>query len=295
MSAYLTWPEAVRLAKQGKAIRREDWSTWLRLRPGWIWEELDADFRFLRVVQSADFEAQEFFASDWTDDATGTSRDVCERAPARSRFMPPGIGLSGLPSVDSIRLVADLGMSSPTGVFSLIFFIEGIEVGRAEAIEPGAYSVDVAVDWSDYTTGIRAWVDVQSELPLPAWRGHAEWAMRWPASAAWDEIDLAVFSTATEWAFCGAMTVGPYAGPRWVYSHADAPASANDVLYVDGLAIDEIWPGKPAGYPIAHTVFGGATTLVLFLPAGTTFDVDIYNGVGTGGAGGRLRVYNRPI
>lgn len=88
----------------------------------------------------------------------------------------------------------------------------------------------------------------------------------------------------------GAKTFGPYASTRFVYSHADDPAGADDDLVINGAIIDRD--------DLAEGIFDGATTLLLRLPAGDTFTVDIHNSVIYGGFAygtGRLRLYNKRL
>lgn len=88
--------------------------------------------------------------------------------------------------------------------------------------------------------------------------------------------------------YYGAQEFGPYSGWRFIYSHSDNPASANDDLIINGTAINV------DGHD--DNVFGGATTLLLVLPPGFTFTVDILNNTaygGEAGGGGALRLYNR--
>lgn len=180
MSANLTWGEAADLARDGALIRRDAWpagdAAWLRRGPGGLWEVLDDNRRLLRVVRALDFDSAEFLAQDWTTDPPDVAPDVCARAPKKSRFTPPGIGLS----VDlgaAVVLHADIGASAPAGTFWIRFFLEGEFVGEVEAAAAGRYSV-VAAYPSSISSVIRARIEVRSALPLPPWTGGAEWAAK---------------------------------------------------------------------------------------------------------------------
>jgi hypothetical protein len=84
-----------------------------------------------------------------------------------------------------------------------------------------------------------------------------------------------------------AQTIGPYPEKRWVYSHADNPAVADDDFYFNGEPYE--------ANNFAGPINGGATTLILVLPAGGTFTVRIWNAGGSYGASGELRLYTRPL
>lgn len=302
MSANLTWGEAAALARSGAVIRREIWPlagvAWLRRGPGALWDVLDADQKFLRVVRSADFESADFFAQDWTTEPPDASPDVCARAPKRSRFTPPGIGLVGEVGVSSISLVASIGASAPAGVFMVDFFLDGDLVGTLEAPSPGRYTVDAGFTPTEGET--RAWIEVRSSLPLPQWVGRADWVR--PA-ASFTRIDLGVelADFPGNYAPVGWMgpdvVLGPYAHDVWIYSHADdgaLAAQADDDLAI-GLGplteADIVFRNSQAGWVVP----GGATALLLVVPAGQTWRVNVWNAGGYVWAHGKLRAYNRPV
>lgn len=289
MTSFLTWFEARPLAVLGNAIRREAWTYWLRRITGGIWQILDEDLNALRVVSGSDFSSEDFFAEDWTTDPLGTVRDVCARRGGERRFVPPGIGLTGNPSSASVDLVATIGAGVPDGTWQILFFLDGAFVGELEATEPGKYTLPVACD---PTAIARAWIDVTSRLPLPFWKSHAEWRLVF-GDGSYDTINLAAdfpgggFLDPPGWPYGAGVTYGPYSGNRWIYSHADDPASADDDLAINGV---KLFPDD-----IANTINGGATTFLHFLPAGSTMAVNVWNAGGGYGAGGSLRLYNRPL
>ena len=324
MSAYLTWPEARDMALAGTPVRRDGWPTgimmggtysgllfptWLEHRIG-LWIGTDSGHAFLRVCDPGIFALAEFYADDWTTDPPGTTRDVCQVDPPARGFVPPGIVLTGIPGMTSIDLHADLGAADPAGVFMIEYFLDGVQVGSAEATGPGRYTVTVPFSWSSYSTAgrARAWIDVRSSLPLPAWTGHAEWGIEFPA-ASYFTINLGTYFPgdyrgALSW-YGAPVVFGPYSSARWVYAHAaDGPnaACANDDLAINGTLVNPdniagyVWPQPP--YTIWDPgALGGQTKLLLFLPAGTTFTLNVWNGSygGECGASGLLRLYNRPI
>ena len=305
MSAYLTWPEARDLALAGTPVRREGppgltglpptSPHWLEHRTG-LWVLTDANHAVLRVVDAAWFARAEFYANDWTTDPFGTARDVCVIDSPTPYFLPPGIVLTGEPGVATISLHADIGASSPEGIFTVSFYLDGAFVGSIEAAASGRYTLAPPFDPSSYSAAarVRAWIDVTSSLPLPAWTGHSEWEMAFPAAATYVAIDLhAEFPAGSghggDWAYPW-KTFGPYATDRWVYSHSADPVVADDDFGLNGVVI------YPTG--LTDPINGGATTLLLFLPAGQTFTLNIWNttlGYLQYGAGGSLRLYNRPI
>lgn len=85
---------------------------------------------------------------------------------------------------------------------------------------------------------------------------------------------------------------GPYPDNRWVYSHADDgadTAQVDDDLAVNGTLV---FPDSLASYVVPD----GATALLLVLPAGSTFTLNIWNAsYGPTWGHGLLRLYNRPI
>lgn len=298
-TSFLTWPEAQALALSGKLIRREAWPistiAWMRHRIGGLWELLAEDFSTLGIVTSSGFTSAEFFAEDWTTDPVGTVRDVCERAPRRSRFIPPGIGLTAGLSPDTLSLHADIGDSSPSGCYVIDYFLDGAFVGQLEAPTPGRYTLSLAYDPTDYSsaTRIRAWIDVRSRLPLPRWTGHAEWESVFPSGADYDVIDIAADfpdgPSVAPGALYGVQTYGPFAYDAFIYSHSSNPAGADDELILDGVTIFTATPGH-------YFVAGGATAFLMALPAGQTFTVDVRNSGYYGGycfALGALRVVRR--
>lgn len=187
MSAYLSWPEARALAISGQLVRREAWTNWLKRRLG-LWELLDPAFASLRVVRAGDFSSADAFASDWTTDLPEVARDVCARPQnngngqgtglsatvAGERFSPPGIGLTGEVGTSTLTLHCDIGASFPAGSFTISYFLDGVLVGSLPAAESGRYTLTTA--FVPTAGERRAWVDVRSSLPLPAWAGHAEWS-----------------------------------------------------------------------------------------------------------------------
>ena len=71
MAANLGWFDARALARQGKAIRRSAWNYWL-VRGLAVWHKVSYDTDGNPVkhpVRAADFGANEFLATDWTDAA----------------------------------------------------------------------------------------------------------------------------------------------------------------------------------------------------------------------------------
>ena len=307
MSAYLTWLEARDLALSGTPVRRDSWPfvgvpesmppLWLERRTG-LWVLTDARHSVMRVVDASWFSAKEFFAGDWTTDAPGTVRDVCGIEAPKPLFQPPGILLPGELDLSTITLHADIGGSLPDGVYMVDFFLDGQFMGTLEANTPGRYTISSSFIWGSYTTAsrIRAWIDVRSSLPLPAWSGHAEWEIIFPAPSYFtinlgvEFIDYPGFIAGTGW-LGSDKTFGPYSDNRWIYSHVDdgtMTAQADDDLAINGVLVD---PNGVAGYVVP----GGATQLLLFLPAGMTFTMNIWNSGGFVWGHGLLRLYNRPI
>ncbi len=384
MSSYLTWTEARALALAGTPVRREGWPdvgielvpAWLEHRPG-LWVLTDARHAVMRVVDEDWFGSAEFYAQDWTTDDLGTERDVCLLPPPRAaviRFVPPGIGLTGVVDAGTLTLYADIGQMSPAGVCGLEFLVNGVVVGFCEAPVAGRYMVSVAVAdiyqqsdligdfvvwYPGYSTGIAhvaaatmtnengvtvAWrwsgvqevvaewspvrlhapvtfsggeiriswdndtewrravvagptpisamLRVRTSLPLPAWDGVARWGDVVPAPVEMLSIDLGElfpndYQNYPEGWLGDWVTCGPYSEDRWLYSHADNPAAADDDLGIDGVAV------YSDGY--ASYLNGGATTLLRFLPAGQTFTVNIWNSGGWCYASGELRLYSHEL
>lgn len=83
------------------------------------------------------------------------------------------------------------------------------------------------------------------------------------------------------------FTFGPWTGKRYVYSHADDPAFADDDLELNGTRI--------FADNIAGSINGGATTLLIILPAGATLNVNVWDAGGSAGAFGSLRLYTRRL
>jgi hypothetical protein len=79
-------------------------------------------------------------------------------------------------------------------------------------------------------------------------------------------------------------TFGPYPIGLYMASHADNPIGVDDQLIFNGAVLD-------IGSGYAHTLFGGATTVFHYLPAGSTFTLNVYNTGGSYGAVGQLRMY----
>ncbi|MEI6493828.1 MAG: hypothetical protein WCO94_14870 [Verrucomicrobiota bacterium] len=303
-TAFLSWPQARALALAGQLIRREAWTNWLKRRTG-LWELLDPAFASLRIAQAGDFLSADAFASDWTTDLPETTRDVCARPQnhgsgtgtglsetvAGERFSPPGIGLTGEVGTSTLTLHADLGASFPAGSFTISYFLDGVLVGSLPAAESGRYTLTTAFTVSE--SAARAWVAVRSSLPLPTWVGYAEWvfpAAQFIRISLVDEFPQDIPPSVAPGGFCGAKTFGPYTVDRYVYSHAADPAGADDDLYLNGEAIN--FTNR------SHVLFGGATTLIMTLPAGTPLVVNVRNSDYWGGycwAAGSLRLYNRPI
>ena len=313
MSAYLTWPEARDLALAGAPVRRDSWPTgimmggtysgllfptWLERRIG-LWVGTDDRHAFVRVVDPGIFGLLEFYAKDWTTDPPGTTRDVCQIDPPEPVFVPPGVGLDGEPGVATIDLHADIGASSPGGVFTILYYLDGALVGTREAAAPGRYTLTVPFSWSSYSTAgrVRAWIDVRSTLPLPMWAGYAEWSIEFPA-ASYFTINLGtefVDYPPGIWGPIGWFgpdkTYGPYPDNRWIYAHASDGSmtpSADDDLAINAV---KIHPDNLASYVVP----GGATEMLLFLPAGRTFTLNIWNAGGNMWGHGYLRLYNRPV
>lgn len=293
MSAFLTWAAARDLALSGTPVRRDGWATdvdpiWLERRTG-LWVLTDANHALVRVADAEWFTSEEFFAEDWTTDAPGTARDVCEIEPPKPIFFPPGLGVSGSFSLTGVTLFADLGASSPSGVYLIRFFLDGVFVGSQEADGPGRYSVSVT---TDPTAVRRAWIDVESRLPLPKWSGHAEWDLAY-GDGSYIAIPLAPdfpsggYLDPAGWPYGAGVTYGPFSGNRWIYSHASNPAGADDDLAIDGVIL--------YGDSSANYVNGGATTFLHYLPAGQTMVVNVWNAGGQYWAIGELRAYNRPL
>lgn len=82
------------------------------------------------------------------------------------------------------------------------------------------------------------------------------------------------------------VTFGPYSADRWVYSHVANPCCVDDQLYLNGSAI--------GGF---GCIFGGATTLLLVLTAGTPLNVNVMNLVNSSWcyALGELRLYDKAL
>jgi len=303
MSAYLSWGEAAGLALAGTPVRRDAWTeaspVWLERRPG-LWVLTDDRHVVVRVVDAEWFTSDEFYGNDWTSDPPGTERDVCQINPPRPVFRPPGIGLLGEIEAATIALHADIGESFPAGAYMVRFFLDGTLVGSLEAAAAGRYTVTVAFDPSAYASAsrVRAWIDVSASLPLPAWTGHAEWEIVLPSATTFEIVELAPLFPDLYPAYdvegwyrldAAGVTIGPFSGNRWVYSHADDPAAADDELAINGVILFQ----NDAADPIN----GGLTTLLHFLPAGQTFRVNVWNGIHLGycWASGQLRLYSRPI
>ncbi len=183
MSSFLTWPQARDLALAGTPVRRDAWlaadpPSWLEHRTG-LWVLTDLRHALVRVVDAGWFALAEFYANDWTTDPPGTPRDICQIDPPKPVFVPPGIMLTGVPGMTSIGLHADVGASVPAGVFTIEYFLDGVHVGSVEAAGPGRYTLTAPFSFAAFTISgrCRAWIDVTSSLPLPAWTGHAEWSM----------------------------------------------------------------------------------------------------------------------
>ena len=311
MSAYLTWPEARDLALGGTPVRRDGWPTGIMLGgpysgllfPSWLehriglWIGTDNNHAILRVCDPGIFSLVEFHAQDWTTDPLGTPRDVCQIDPPSQVFMPPGVGLEGVPGTTTIDLNADIGISVPGGVYTIRYFLDGALVGVVEATGPGRYTVTAAFSWSAYASAgrVRAWIDVSSSLPLPVWAGHAEWSMELPSVVAFDAVDLdphfpndfVIYPTGWYRGSSAGVDFGPFAGDRWVYSHAADPAWADDDVAINGTVV--------YGDGTTDYINSGLTTFLLFLPAGRMFNVNVWNNTGWTWGGGRLRLYNRPI
>lgn len=306
---HLTWPEARELVLKGVPVRREGWPDtaiseialpiWLERRPG-LWVLTDSAHSELRVVDAAWFASAEFFGSDWTTDAPGAERDVCARPPLTRNgreFVPPGIGLTGSLAIGTLTLAADVGQMSPAGVCWLEFLVNGVVVGGAEAATAGRSSVSLPVsDVAGWSAGaaltISAMLRVRTSLPLPAWEGLARWGTTIPAPVEMLSIDLGeLFPNDYDYhpaGWLGAwVTCGPYSEPRWLYSHADNPAAFDDDMGLDGVVV------YPDGY--ADYVNGGATTLLKYLPAGSTFTLNVWNSGGWCSAGGELRLYSHEL
>ena len=309
MSAFLTWPEARDLALGGVPIRRDAWVTadppsWLEHRTG-LWVLTDLRHALVRAVDAGWFKSAEFYAWDWTTDAPGTARDVCQiDPPAVVAFQPPGVGLEGVIGSTTIDLNADIGASSPAGVYTINYFLDGVFVGTREATHSGRYTLTTAFT---ATAGeSRAWIDVRSSLPLPTWTGHAEWVR--PA-ASYFTIDLGVeFPNRSvgglDW-WGDPKIFGPYSDARWVYTHlgdGELAAQANDDLAINGGLVNPdniagyVWPQPPYGIYDAGAV-GGQTKMLLYLAMGQSFTMNVWNGSYGGDCYGYglLRIYNRPV
>ena len=208
-------------------------------------------------------------------------------------FIPPDVSLAGAAETTALDLTATLGDFVSSGSFTILFYLAGSLVGTMEAKEPGNYTLAVPVDWHSLSGAVDAWIDVTSS-EISSWCGHAEWIF--PA-ASYITINLGVefVDYPGVWAPAGWFgpdkPFGPYADNRWVYTHADdgaMTAQADDDLAVNGSLIH---PDYTAGYVVP----GGATELLLVLPAGSAFTLNIWNHTGQVWARGYLRLYNRPI
>jgi hypothetical protein len=297
MTSFLTWPEARALAQLGQLIRREAATTWIRRTAGGLWQVLDGSFVVVRVVSESDFLTADFYAEDWTTDPIGTVRDVCARRAAVRRFIPPGLGLTGeITGTTSIDLTADIGETLPAGGWVLSFYFGGTHVGDIEAPEAGRYTQAVEIDFSTLgsATSIETMVIAKSRLPLPVWRMVSTWIYRFVTAPSYIDIQLATYFpfngfAPAGWAYGAAgFDFGPYSEDRWVYSHADDPAQADDDLAINGVLINS---DSVAGY-----VAGTSTTLLHVLPAGEILNLNVWQAAGFNTYGlGALRLYDRPI
>ena len=203
-------------------------------------------------------------------------------------FRPPSLDLSGELSDATVVLYADIGDFTPSGLYVASFFLDGNPIGSVEVLTPGRYTI--SSDASAFSAvAIRCWIDVRSSLPLPTWTGHREWVFPAPSFfvidlAATFPNDLVSYGEGWWHGLSAGENFGPYPDDRWVYSHSDDPCGADDALAINGT----VWPDF--GY-----IHGGATTLLLYLPRGSTFNVNIWNSGGWVYAVGRMRLYDRPI
>jgi hypothetical protein len=90
------------------------------------------------------------------------------------------------------------------------------------------------------------------------------------------------FNDPAGWPYGNGVMFGPYDELKYIYSHRDNPVIVDDNLFINNQVVDErLTP---------HTIRDGKTTLLLTLPAGQTFNVNVRNNGGTYGASGALRV-----
>lgn len=207
---------------------------------------------------------------------------------------PVGVGLTGALGNSTVTLCADIEYS--TGEFTINFWLDGLFVGSLAGASSGRYTLVAPIDFPSYSTAdrIRAWIDVRSSLPLAAWTGHAEWSLVFPAPS-FVAVDLdphfpndfVTYPTGWYRGISAGVDFGPFAGDRWVYSHADDPAWADDDVAINGTVV--------YGDGTTDYINSGLTTFLLFLPAGRMFNVNVWNNTGWTWGGGRLRLYNRPI
>lgn len=169
---FFNWTEAARRARAGVPVRRYGWTDrWLAYKAGNLWfirphttvEGVSLGVSS-RIVQSFDFNKEEFLSDDWTE-APPEENNACTR-PAQPAFIPPGIHFSAIEHEGNIRLTASLGSSSLSGAYWLRFRVNGSLIATREATDSGTIRIDVP---RTEALVYECQLDVESALPLPPW------------------------------------------------------------------------------------------------------------------------------
>ena len=268
----------------------------------------DASTMDLRAVRAPEFMPSEFAALDWIPWVQPDVR--LDNEPMETLITSLGtqdddlrVSVDGVPVFDGRCNVAwYYGETSDPGnaSFNPLFATEGFRVVRITRamthalgfrILPGAViSVDVFDGWGGtwQTSPWRADITWASGLTTSiegGWDSEGDSIEPLP-DFSWFEINLVEYfplrTDVGDFARYGARTFGPYPVACSILSHADNPAWFDDDMVLNGSTI------YPTG--VADLVNGGATTTLLYLPAGNTFSVDVQNSYGWCWAQGALRV-----
>lgn len=314
----LSWWQARDIARSGRAVRRAAWAAgrWMTHRANIVWQRTGS--APAAPVAAADVEPAHFTERDWTDEGPPAE------PPYVTELFIQSLGVQD----DDLRVtvggtvVSDTRWNQgwynadgehpreyPAGVFPPTIppwptitaaSWRKIRVTDAQAAALGLrmvagmeVEVDVFDGWaSDWRTSpwraTVTWSDGLVETCDGGWASSGSSATP-PTPSTYFEINLyALFRTPygakdlPAGATFGVQTFGPYPYAAKISSHASNPAGADDTLLINGTMIDDL------GY--AHTLFGGATTDILTLPAGDTFTADIYNYASWCHGWGALRV-----
>lgn len=219
--------EARAVGKTGQRFRRAASTSWFSIGDGDIWY-IQPQGEPIRVVRASDFNAANFFATDYTTDPI-TDGDVCSLPGAeRPPFNTPSVSMTTSFASDVLIMTGSIGEGT-YGAYRLTFLVNGAAVGHALATASGTFSKVVSFSWVPrMVVTFRA----ESVLPLAPWKAEASKVLA-PASTVCFTVPVADYVVEIS----AEQFVRYVAGGTWSYTASQVES--------------EIWTGG--------NVLGGAT------------------------------------